>query len=147
MDISSYAPPPMTSSPHPMSTHQHAIPTSVITPTSLTSGWLPHLNNNIHGGNFVPPTVSSNSHSPIANRIQNSRNVHPGRGMVVRTAADLDMLRMSPSTSRRRIRDEEVMYFLSFHCYKKIYIIGKIFVSYHHFVIYCEISWYLIYSN
>ncbi|XP_071795128.1 uncharacterized protein [Asterias amurensis] len=108
MDISSYAPPPMTSSPHPMSTHQHAIPTSVITPTSLTSGWLPHLNNNIHGGNFVPPTVSSNSHSPVANRIQNSRNVHPGRGMVVRTAADLDMLRMSPSTSRRRIRDEEL---------------------------------------
>jgi hypothetical protein len=101
MDISSYAPPMTTS--HPMSTHQSAIPTSVITPTSLTSGWLPHLNNNIHGGNFVPPSVSS-SHGPITGRHQGSRAVHHGR---VRSN-DLDLLRMSPSTSRRRIRDEDV---------------------------------------
>lgn len=101
MDISSYAPPMTTS--HPMSTHQSAIPTSVITPTSLTSGWLPHLNNNIHGGNFVPPSVSS-SHGPITGRHQGSRAVHHGR---VRSN-DLDLLRMSPSTSRRRIRDEDL---------------------------------------
>ncbi|XP_038072185.1 fos-related antigen 2-like isoform X2 [Patiria miniata] len=98
MDISSYAP-PMTSA-HPMSTHQHAIPTSVITPTSLTSGWLPHLNNNIHGGNFVPPSVSTNSHGPITGR-HGSRGLHHGR-------VSSELLRMSPSTSRRRIRDEEL---------------------------------------
>ncbi|XP_022105161.1 fos-related antigen 1-like isoform X2 [Acanthaster planci] len=102
MDISSYAPPMTTS--HPMSTHQSAIPTSVITPTSLTSGWLPHLNNNIHGGNFVPPSVSSSSHGSITARHQGSRAVHHGR---VRSS-DLELLRMSPSTSRRRIRDEDL---------------------------------------
>jgi len=105
MDISSYAP-PLTSS-HPMSTHQHAIPTSVITPTSLTSGWLGHVNNNIHGGNFVPPSVSSNSHAgPLAGRHQAGRAVHHGRVPV--RSSDLELLRMSPSTSRRRIRDEDL---------------------------------------
>jgi len=105
MDISSYAP-PLTSS-HAMSTHQHAIPTSVITPTSLTSGWLGHINNNIHGGNFVPPSVSSNTHGQIASRQhQGTRGVHHGRVSV--RSGDLDLLRMSPSTSRRRIRDEDL---------------------------------------
>lgn len=92
-------------------TTQHAIPTSVITPTtSLANGWLEAQNSNLHGG-FVPPPVSSSSGmyaiptSAIRSVPQSQQRMIPGARL---TKQDLDLLRMSPSNSRRRIRDDEV---------------------------------------
>lgn len=92
-------------------TTQHAIPTSVITPTtSLANGWLEAQNSNLHGG-FVPPPVSSSSGmyaiptSAIRSVPQSQQRMIPGARL---TKQDLDLLRMSPSNSRRRIRDDEL---------------------------------------
>lgn len=98
-------------------TTQHAIPTSVITPTtSLANGWLDAQTNNLHGG-FVPPPVSSSSGvyaiptSAIRSVPQHQQRLIAGAAARI-TKEDLDLLRMSPSNSRRRIRDEEVRQYI-----------------------------------
>lgn len=92
-------------------TTQHAIPTSVITPTtSLANGWLEAQNSNLHGG-FVPPPVSS-SNALYAIPTSAIRSVPQSQQRIISAARiskeDLDLLRMSPSNSRRRIRDDEL---------------------------------------
>lgn len=94
-------------------TTQHAIPTSVITPTtSLANGWLDAQTNNLHGG-FVPPPVSSSSGvyaiptSAIRSVPQHQQRIIAGAAARL-TKEDLELLRMSPSNSRRRIRDDEL---------------------------------------
>nr|CZR14360.2 fos related protein [Paracentrotus lividus] len=111
MDISSYAP---SISSH-VSSMPNAIPTSVITPTtSLTGGsWLEHPNN-IHGGSFVPPSVSSHNgyHTPAVVRggggLAGQHPHHPHQ-RITRERSDMDMYRMTPSSGpRRRMRDDDV---------------------------------------
>ena len=108
MDISSYAPSPN------ITTHQHAIPTSVITPTSLNNvGWLGANQNSIHGGGFVPPAVTSSntSYAVVTSRPSNGISVvnTMPRNIGGRVAvSELDLIRISSGTGRRKIRDEEV---------------------------------------
>ncbi|XP_041468790.1 fos-related antigen 2-like isoform X2 [Lytechinus variegatus] len=111
MDISSYAP----TMSNQVTSLPNAIPTSVITPTtSLTGGsWLEHPNN-IHGGSFVPPSVSSHNgyHTPAVVRggggIGGQHPHHPHQ-RIARERGDMDMYRMSPSSGpRRRIRDDDL---------------------------------------
>ncbi|XP_072031049.1 uncharacterized protein [Amphiura filiformis] len=109
MDISSYAPPITT-------TYQHAIPTSVITPTSLNNvGWLGANQNSIHGGSFVPPTVSSsnnnmNSYAMVTTRPSNGISVvnTMPRSLGGRVVNELDLIRISGGPGRRRIKDDEL---------------------------------------
>lgn len=115
MDISSYAPSTTYTS---TSTYQHAIPTSVITPTSMNNvGWFgANQNNIIHGGTFIPPSVTSpnSSYSGVVNnsRVNNGISVVNSmqRGMVggTRVVTELDLLRITSGTSRRRIKDDEL---------------------------------------
>lgn len=109
MDISSYH----ASTPN-ITTHQHAIPTSVITPTSLNNvGWLGANQNSIHGGGFVPPSVSTSngSYAVVTTRPTNGISVvnTMPRSMGGRVAVnELDLIRISSGSQRRRIKDEEL---------------------------------------
>jgi len=112
MDISSYAP-----SLSSVTTLPNAIPTSVITPTtSLTAGgWLDHQNN-IHGGGFIPPAVSSHNgyhHSAVVRSVggagMGAQHPHHPHQRISRERSDMDIYRMSSSSApRRRIRDDDV---------------------------------------
>lgn len=113
MDISSYAP---SISSH-VTSMPNAIPTSVITPTtSLTGGaWLEHPNN-IHGGSFVPPSVSTHNgyHASAVVRSvggagMGAQHPHHPHQRIARDRGDMDLYRMSPSAGpRRRMRDDDV---------------------------------------
>jgi len=112
MDISSYAP-----SISSVTSLPNAIPTSVITPTtSLTGGsWLDHQNN-IHGGGFIPPAVSSHNgyhHSAVVRSVggngMGAQHPHHPHQRISRERPDMDLYRMSSSSApRRRLRDDDV---------------------------------------
>ncbi|XP_033104003.1 fos-related antigen 1-like isoform X2 [Anneissia japonica] len=110
MDISTFS----TASTHTTPpTTQNAIPTSVITPTSM--GHWAIASHDMHGG-FVPPAITTTPghiqttatpHIVTARSQVHGRRSTNNKNFAV-TANDIELLRHSPSNTRRRIRDEDL---------------------------------------